>query len=87
MYLGIHISTKELQNLIAKPSLYNISAIQYMPTAPMRWVSKPILQENIEILAEGLGKTPIKKILLHGIYLTNLARKDKQLFHCSSFFV
>ena len=81
MYLGIHISGPEFKNLVKNPTDYKINAIQYMPTAPMRWVTKPIPQENIDNFAKDLQKTSIKKVLLHGIYLTNLAREDKQLFH------
>jgi deoxyribonuclease-4 len=52
-----------------------------MPTAPMRWATKLISDEDIEKFVNELEGSHIKKILLHGIYLTNLARKDKQLFH------
>jgi len=52
-----------------------------MPTAPMRWATKLIEQEENENFIEELEGSGIKKILLHGIYLTNLARSDKKLFH------
>ena len=52
-----------------------------MPTAPMRWVTKPISDEDINNFVNELEKSNIKKILIHGIYLTNLAREDKKLFH------
>lgn len=81
MYLGIHISNKEFQNLVNSDDSYGINAIQYMPTTPMRWVTEPIPDDEITKFVDGLEKTEIKKVLLHGIYLTNLARKDKQLFH------
>jgi deoxyribonuclease-4 len=52
-----------------------------MPTAPMRWATKLIPDEDINEFVSELEGSNIKKILLHGIYLTNLARKDKKLFH------
>ena len=48
---------------------------------PMRWATKPIPEEIIKKFVETLKGSGVKKILIHGIYLTNLARKDKRLFH------
>ena len=82
MYLGAHVSSAGgIENAIKNADKYEINTIQMMPTAPMKWANKLIPQENIEIFVETLKTSGLKKILLHGIYLTNLARKDKQLFH------
>ncbi|MHC1716618.1 MAG: deoxyribonuclease IV [Candidatus Dojkabacteria bacterium] len=82
MYLGIHVSSSGgIQNSIKNGEKYEVNTIQIMPTAPMRWVTKLISDEDINSFANELEKSNIKKILIHGIYLTNLARKDKQLFH------
>ncbi len=82
MYLGAHVSSAGgIENAIKNADKYNINTIQMMPTAPMKWANKPIPQENIETFVETLKTSGLKKILLHGIYLTNLARKDKQMFH------
>ncbi|MCD4811022.1 deoxyribonuclease IV [bacterium] len=84
MYLGAHVSTAGgIENAIKTADKYNINTIQMMPTPPMRWAIKLIPQENIEKFVEQLKTSNLKKILLHGIYLTNLARKDKKLFHLS----
>ncbi len=82
MYLGIHVSSSGgIQNSIENGDKYDVNAVQIMLTAPMKWVTKLIQDENIENFVNRLEKSNIKKILIHGIYLTNLARKDKQLFH------
>lgn len=82
MYLGIHVSSSGgIENSIKNGDTYSVNAIQVMPTAPMRWVTKLIPKEDITKFVDALEKSEVKKILLHGIYLTNLARKDKQLFH------
>ena len=82
MYLGIHVSSSGgIENSIKNGEKYEVNTIQIMPTAPMRWATKPIPDEDIEKFVNELEKSSIKKILIHGIYLTNLARKDKQLFH------
>lgn len=82
MYLGIHVSSSGgIQNSILNGEKYGVNSIQIMPTAPMRWATKQILDEQINIFLDTLEKSNVKKILIHGIYLTNLARKDKQLFH------
>jgi deoxyribonuclease IV len=82
MYLGIHVSSSGgIQNSIKNGQKYGVNSIQMMPTAPMRWITKPIEDEDISNFIIELEKSDIKKILIHGIYLTNLARKDKQLFH------
>jgi deoxyribonuclease-4 len=82
MYLGIHVSSSGgIQNSIKNGEKYGVNSIQIMPTAPMRWATKLISDEDIEKFVNELEGSNIKKILIHGIYLTNLARKDKQLFH------
>ncbi len=82
MYLGIHVSSSGgIQNSITNGEKYGVNSIQIMPTAPMRWATKLITDEQINIFLDTLEESSIKKILIHGIYLTNLAREDKQLFH------
>jgi endonuclease IV len=81
MYLGAHVSSAGgIENAIKEAEKYKINSIQMMPTAPMRWVTKDIQEEDIKKFVDELEKSDVKKILIHGIYLTNLARKDKQLF-------
>lgn len=82
MYLGAHVSSAGgIENAVKNADKYDINTIQMMPTAPMKWANKLIPQEYIDIFVETLKTSNLKKILLHGIYLTNLARKDKQMFH------
>jgi len=82
MYLGAHVSSAGgIENAVKAAKKYEINSIQMMPTAPMRWATKEIEQENIEKFVKELKDSPLKKILIHGIYLTNLAREDKKLFH------
>lgn len=81
-YLGAHVSSAGgISNALKEAEKYKINTIQMMPTAPMRWVTKDIPEEEIMKFADELERSGVKKILVHGIYLTNLARKDKQLFH------
>lgn len=83
MYLGANVSSAGgVQNAVKASNEYDINSIQIMPTAPMRWISKPIDQSEVENFVEEIKKgTILKKVLIHSIYLTNLAREDKQLFH------
>ncbi len=82
MYLGAHVSSGGgIENAIKEGDRYDINSIQMMPTAPMRWATKSIPEESVERFVEQLKGSVVKKILIHGIYLTNLARDDKQLFH------
>lgn len=82
MYLGAHVSSSGgIENSIKAADIYNINAIQMMPTTPMRWTTKLISQEDIEKYVDAMEGSVLKKILIHGIYLTNLAREDKQMFH------
>lgn len=82
MYIGAHVSSGGgIENAIREGDKYQINSIQMMPTAPMRWATKKIPDESIGAFVEALKGSVVKKILIHGIYLTNLARKDKQLFH------
>ena len=82
MYLGAHVSSAGgIQNAVKAAEKYNINTIQMMPSAPMRWITKEIPQEDIENFVNELEGSGLEKILIHGIYLTNLAREDKKLFH------
>ena len=82
MYLGIHVSSSGgIENSIKNGEKYGVNSIQIMPTAPMRWATKLIPDEEIGKFVNELEKSSIKKVLIHGIYLTNLARSDKQMFH------
>ena len=82
MYIGAHVSSGGgIENAIKEGDKYQINSIQMMPTAPMRWATKKIAEESIEAFVEALKGSVVKKILIHGIYLTNLAREDNQMFH------
>jgi len=82
MYLGIHVSSSGgIENSIKNGKKYGVNTIQMMPTTPMRWATKKIEEEEIEKFVNELEGSGIEKILIHGIYLTNLAREDKKLFH------
>jgi deoxyribonuclease-4 len=82
MYLGAHVSSAGgIENAVKAAKKFNINSIQMMPTAPMRWATEEIAQEDIENFVNELEGSGLEKILIHGIYLTNLAREDKQLFH------
>jgi deoxyribonuclease-4 len=82
MYLGIHVSSAGgIQNAIKNGEKYGVNTIQMMPTAPMKWATKLIPDKDINNFVNELENSNIKKILIHGIYLTNLARGDKKLFH------
>jgi deoxyribonuclease-4 len=82
MYLGAHVSSAGgIENAVKAAKKYNINSIQMMPTAPMRWATEEIKQEDIEKFVNEIEGSGLEKILIHGIYLTNLAREDKKLFH------
>jgi deoxyribonuclease-4 len=82
MYLGIHVSSAGgVHNSIKNGEKFGVNSIQIMPTAPMRWATKLIEEDVIQAFVDELEGSGIKKILLHGIYLTNLAREDKKLNH------
>lgn len=82
MYLGAHVSSSGgIQNSIKAANKYDINSIQMMPTTPMRWATKLISDEDINSFVDAMEGSVLKKILIHGIYLTNLAREDKQMFH------
>ncbi len=82
MYLGIHVSSSGgIENSIKNGEKYGVNSVQMMPTTPMKWATKLIPDEDIAAFLDELEKSSIKKILIHGIYLTNLAREDKKLFH------
>lgn len=82
MYYGIHVSSAGgIENTIKTAQKYGVNAIQIMPTVPMRWTTKLLPETMIQTFVNELEKSDVKKILIHGIYLTNLAREDKQMFH------
>ena len=83
-YFGAHVSSAGgHQNAIKAAEKFQINSIQTMPSAPMRWATKEIPEEQIEAFVNEQKNSVVKKLLVHGIYLINLARKDKKLFHLS----
>ncbi|MCA9375085.1 deoxyribonuclease IV [Candidatus Dojkabacteria bacterium] len=83
-YLGAHVSASGgLANSIKNGETLGVNSIQTMFSAPMRWALKEIPQEQIDEMAAAQKDSGVKKLLIHGIYLINLARKDKQMFHLS----
>ncbi|HOU76102.1 MAG TPA: deoxyribonuclease IV [Candidatus Dojkabacteria bacterium] len=70
---------------------YGFNSIQTMPTAPMQWSIKPIdpikgyplSPDDDRNVNKILKNSPLKNILIHGVYLINLSRKEKQKFHLS----
>lgn len=83
-YLGAHVSAAGgLKNAIKNGKELGVNSIQTMFSAPMRWSLNEIAQEQIEAMAKEQVDSGVKKILFHGVYLINLARKEKQKFHLS----
>lgn len=83
-YLGAHVSSAGgHENAIFQAEKFGINSIQTMPTAPMRWATKDVPMEQIEAFVKAQKGSVVKKLLVHGIYLINLARSDKQMFHLS----
>ncbi len=84
-YIGAHINGG-FERAINLTSKLKINSVQVMPTAPMRWSLKEISEEKGSFIFDdgyNFKDNPLKKILIHGIYLINLARKEKQKFHLS----
>lgn len=83
-YLGAHVSASGgLANCIHNGNELGVNAIQTMFSAPMRWATSEVPQDQIEMLVDALDETSVKVFLIHGVYLINLARQDKQKFHMS----
>jgi deoxyribonuclease-4 len=83
-YLGAHVSASGgLKNSIKNGEKLSVNSIQTMFSAPMRWSTKEIAQEQVDEMAQEAVGSGIEKILFHGVYLINLARMDKQMFHMS----
>jgi len=83
-YFGANVSSAGgHQNAIKEAEKLGINSIQTMPTAPMRWSLKEILIEQVEAFVNAQKKSGVRKLLIHCVYLINLARKHKQMFHLS----
>lgn len=83
-YLGAHLtSSGGAKNTIRIAQNCGANSIQIMPTPPMRWSTKEIPTENAKLFVEATVGTNVKKLLMHGVYLINLARADSAMFHMS----
>lgn len=81
---GAHVtSSGGPSNTMAIAESAGINTVMIMPTAPMRWITKDIPEDNAKVWVEAQMKSGVKKVLMHGIYLINLARGDSQMFHLS----
>lgn len=83
-YFGAHVtSAGGPSNTMNIADSVAINTVMIMPTAPMRWSVKDIPEESAKLWVEAQMRSGVKKVLMHGVYLINLARKDKQMFHLS----
>jgi apurinic endonuclease APN1 len=83
-YLGAHVSTAGgLANAITAATTLGINTIQIHPSAPQRWITKPIDSAQTETLVKHQKNSPVKLVFAHAIYLINLANPEKQKFHLS----
>lgn len=81
-YIGTHLGGG-LNHVLEITKELNMNSTQWMPSAPMRWAAKNFTQEQIQTAHDTFKNSSILRVLLHGVYLINLARGDKQLFHLS----
>lgn len=83
-YLGAHLSlSKGSENAMKIADVNGMNCIQIMPSAPMRWSTKDIPEKNALDFINAQKNSGVKKVLMHGVYLINLARGDSQMFHMS----
>jgi deoxyribonuclease-4 len=82
--LGAFVSVAGgLANGVANGEKLGVNTIMIHPSPPQRWCTKPFDQEQIRAFNEARSKSKIKHVYMHGIYLINLAKPDKQQFHLS----
>ncbi len=83
-YLGAHLtSSGGPTNTMKIADLAGMNSIQTMPTPPMRWSAKDIPDEKAKEFVQAQMNSGVKKLLMHGVYLINLARGDSQMWHIS----
>lgn len=83
-YFGAHVTSAGGHgNAIKQAQKYGINTIQTMPTAPMRWALKDVPMEQVIDFCDQQKESGVRKLLMHCIYLINLARSDSQMFHLS----
>jgi len=81
-FFGSHINGG-LERALLLANKYDFNSAQIMPTAPIRWAYKEVDEVKTIPLAKLGKRSKLKKILIHSVYLVNLARKEKQKFHLS----
>lgn len=83
-YLGAHLSLSGGAEKAMKIAGDNgMNCIQIMPSAPMRWSTKDIPEVNAQAFVTAQKDSSVKKVLMHCVYLINLARADSAMFHMS----
>ena len=78
-YLGCHVSVSGgFEKGLINGNALGVNTIQVHPCAPQRWNFKPFADgfEDAFLELRDAGKTSVKKIFFHGIYLINLANPD-----------
>lgn len=82
MFLGANISfSGGSKKCIERANSVNINCLQTMPSPPIKWATKEFDEQVAINCVNALRNSSVKRILFHGIYLINLARQNKQLFH------
>jgi deoxyribonuclease IV len=80
MLIGAHVSTAGgLQRAVERGAERDCSAIQVFNQSPRMWRPTAYTDQDFAAFRQALGKTPIKAVLIHAVYLLNCASEDREI--------
>jgi deoxyribonuclease IV len=80
MLIGAHASTAGgLQRAVERGAERDCSAIQVFNQSPRMWRPTAYTDQDFAAFRQALGKTPIKAVLIHAVYLLNCASEDREI--------
>lgn len=80
MLIGAHVSQSGgLEKAVGRGAERGAEAIQIFNQSPRMWRPTAYGEEDFAAFREALGRSPIKAVLIHAVYLLNCASEDREI--------
>ena len=80
MLIGAHVSQSGgLEKAVGRGTERGAEAIQIFNQSPRMWRPTAYGDEDFAAFREALGRSPIKAVLIHAVYLLNCASEDREI--------
>ena len=84
MKIGFHVPTDGgIATAVRRAVARRCTTVQVFTSSPVQWALRPLPDEEVSAFRAGMEAAGIAPVFVHGLYLLNLASRDRKLFHRS----